>query len=160
MDDIKSSRDRKRGHFPLQQELKTFLMLVLSHYADSSSRVWGLTSDFLKLCLVIWQNNSGWICVRMQFPSWTSSFLPLYSLKGSISACLSVLVSACRIQTYCLSTRITHMEQVVSAEGRGVGEMEGALGSLNKLLSVYLIYEAIRSGECWQKSNFSCCEAS
>lgn len=143
-------------------ELKTFLALVLSHYADGSSRVRGLTSDFLKLGLVIWQNSSGWMCVRAQFPSWTL-VLPLYSLKGSISVCLSVLVSACRIQTYCLSMRITHMEQVVSAEGRGVGEMggvEGALGSLNKLLSVYLIYGAIKSAECRQKSNFSCCEAS
>ncbi len=121
MDDITSSRDRKRGHFPSQHELKTFLALVLSHYADSSSRVRGLSSDFLKLGLVIWQNNSGWMCVRTQFPSWTSSFLALYSLKGSISTRLSVLVSACRIQTYCLSMRITLMEQVVSAEGRGVG---------------------------------------
>lgn len=36
----------------------------------------------------------------------------------------------------------------------------GEVGSLNKLLSVYLIYGAIRSVQCRLKLNFSSCEAS
>lgn len=39
-----------------------------------------------------------------------SLFLLASFLKGSISVRVSVLVNACRIQTYCLSMRGTHVE--------------------------------------------------
>lgn len=51
-------------------------------------------------------------------------FLLASSLKRSISVRMSVLVSACRIQTYCLSTGGIRVERQCVRQGEGERESE------------------------------------